>query len=84
MKRPWLTPIFPQTLALTAVLIFAGASGWAQQDPEPTQDAAQPSGQRSDGQIEMDVVKALDDSQALKDDLITAATIQGFPFFRPR
>ena len=34
-------------------------------------------GQRSDGQIEMDVVKALDDSQALKSDLITAATIQG-------
>jgi len=33
-------------------------------------------GQRSDGQIEMDVVKALDDSQALKNDLITAATIQ--------
>jgi hypothetical protein len=35
------------------------------------------SGQRSDGQIEMDVVHALDGSQALKDDLITAATIQG-------
>ncbi len=33
-------------------------------------------GQRSDGQIEMDVVKALDDSQALKNDMITAATIQ--------
>ena len=35
------------------------------------------SGGRSDGQIEMDVVHALDGSQALKDDLITAATIQG-------
>ena len=33
-------------------------------------------GQRSDGQIEMDVVHALDASQALKSDLITAATIQ--------
>jgi hypothetical protein len=32
---------------------------------------------RSDSQIEMDVVHALDASQALKDDLITAATIQG-------
>ena len=31
---------------------------------------------RSDGQIEMDVVHALDASQALKNDLITAATIQ--------
>ena len=41
------------------------------------QDAApQVSGQRTDGQIEMDVVKALDASSALKNDLITAATIQ--------
>ncbi len=76
MKRPWLTRIFPQALALTAVLTFAGGSGWGQQDPGTTQDAAQAAGQRSDGQIEMDVVKALDDSQALKNDLITAATIQ--------
>ena len=34
------------------------------------------SGQRTDGQIEMDVVRALDASQALQNDLITAATIQ--------
>jgi hypothetical protein len=68
--------MFPQALALTAVLILAGGWGWAQQDPGQTQDAAQTNGQRSDGQIEMDVVKALDDSQALKNDLITAATIQ--------
>ncbi len=40
------------------------------------QDAAQGSAPRSDGQIEMDVVQALDASQALKSDLITAATIQ--------
>jgi hypothetical protein len=33
-------------------------------------------GQRTDGQIEMDVVHALDASKALKNDLITAATIQ--------
>lgn len=38
------------------------------------QDAA--TAPRSDGQIEMDVVHALDASQALKNDLITAATIQ--------
>jgi hypothetical protein len=41
------------------------------------QDTAQASAQRSDGQVEMDVVHALDASQALKSDLITAATIQG-------
>ena len=40
------------------------------------QDAAPSNGPRSDGQIEMDVVHALDASQALKNDLITAATIQ--------
>lgn len=40
------------------------------------QDAAPSSAPRSDGQIEMDVVHALDASQALKNDLITAATIQ--------
>jgi hypothetical protein len=40
------------------------------------QDAAPSTGPRSDGQIEMDVVHALDASQALKNDLITAATIQ--------
>jgi BON domain len=45
------------------------------------QDAAPASGQtangvRTDGQIEMDVVHALDGSAALKNDLITAATIQ--------
>ena len=38
--------------------------------------SATANGQRSDGQIEMDVVHALDASQALKNDLITAATIQ--------
>ena len=39
--------------------------------------AAAQQGQRTDGQIEMDVVHALDASAALKNDLITAATIQG-------
>jgi BON domain len=40
------------------------------------QDATPSNAPRSDGQIEMDVVHALDGSQALKNDLITAATIQ--------
>ncbi len=52
------------------------------QDPSaaPGQSQDQPAaqqGQRTDGQIEMDVVQALDASAALKNDLITAATIQG-------
>ncbi len=40
------------------------------------QDAAQATAQRTDGQIEMDVVRALDADQTLKNDLITAATIE--------
>ena len=71
MRKPWLQRMIPQALALTAVLTFAGPVVLAQ-------DAGQApvAEQRTDGQIEMDVVKALDDSQALKNDLITAATIQ--------
>jgi BON domain len=76
MKKPWLKWMLPQALALTALLAFAAAVAMSQDDGQPQQDAAPAAGQRSDGQIEMDVVKALDDSQALKDDLITAATIQ--------
>jgi hypothetical protein len=61
---------FPKILAWTALLVFCAALAIAQQ-------AAPASGQRTDGQIEMDVVHALDASQPLKNDLITAATIQG-------
>ena len=45
-------------------------------DANNAQNAPAANGARSDGQIEMDVVHALDASQALKNDLITAATIQ--------
>jgi len=41
------------------------------------QDSAAGGNRRSDGQIEMDVVRALDAEQTLKNDLITAATIEG-------
>jgi hypothetical protein len=41
------------------------------------QDATAAAVQRTDGQIEMDVVHALDAEQTLKNDLITAATIEG-------
>jgi hypothetical protein len=56
---------------LCSVAALAQDAGGAQGQP-----AAQMQGSRSDGQIEMDVVHALDASQALKNDLITAATIQ--------
>ena len=58
----------------------AGPAGQQPQGQEQGQPAAQPAapqGPRADGQIEMDVVHALDASAALKNDLITAATIQG-------
>ena len=57
-------------LAMTAVLAFSSAALLAQEA------APANNGPRTDGQIEMDVVQALDASQALKNDLITAATIQ--------
>ncbi|MDR3727212.1 MAG: BON domain-containing protein [Terracidiphilus sp.] len=67
MKRPFLKRVFPQVLVWTAVVALYGATALAQ-DAAPSQ--------RSDGQIEMDVVHALDASPVLKNDLITAATIQ--------
>ena len=65
MKRSLILSLFSSA----GVLALAGVMALAQ-------DAAPSNGPRSDGQIEMDVVHALDGSQALKNDLITAATIQ--------
>ena len=78
MIRPLLMKVVPQALAWAGIVVLGGAIATAQ-DPAPaaTQNAAPASGQRTDGQIEMDVVHALDASKALKKDLITAATIQG-------
>jgi len=76
MRQLWLHRI-PPALALTALLSFAGPVAQAQESGDAQQNAAPAAVQRSDGQIEMEVVKALDDSEALKNDLITAATIQG-------
>ena len=69
MNKLLLNRFKTQAVALVAVLAFSSAVLVAQ-------DAAPASGQRSDGQIEMDVVQALDASPALTNDLITAATIQ--------
>jgi hypothetical protein len=68
MNRPFSRNLLSKTMVWTAVLALSGLAALAQ-DPA----AAAP---RSDGQIEMDVVHALDASKALKKDMITAATIQ--------
>jgi hypothetical protein len=72
MNRPWIKKIVRRMTAWAGVAALCAAVAIAQDN-----GAATASGQRTDGQIEMDVVQALDGSQALKNDMITAATIQG-------
>jgi len=62
-----------QPVAFAAALVLSCTA----LSPAPLAAQATSNGPRSDGQIEMDVVQALDESQALKNDMITAATIQG-------
>jgi hypothetical protein len=69
MNRPLFKRVVRRSVAWAAMAALCGVIALAQ-------DAAPAAGQRTDGQIEMDVVHALDGSQALKNDLITAATIQ--------
>ncbi len=69
MNRPLLKHVYSIILGGATVIVLGASIALAQ---VPTSSSS-----RSDGQIEMDVVHALDGSQALKDDLITAATIQG-------
>ncbi|HEY1901585.1 MAG TPA: BON domain-containing protein [Terracidiphilus sp.] len=79
MNRSFLNRVLQQILAAAGVVLLCGAFTVAQgqSSAAPDSAASAQAGQRSDGQIEMDVVHALDASKALKDDLITAATIQG-------
>jgi hypothetical protein len=82
MNGTLLKRIIPQVLAWGGLLALTGALAVAQAATSDSgqvagQAAAQAAGQRTDGQIEMDVVHALDGSRALKSDLITAATIEG-------
>ena len=72
MNKPLILRIFSSV----GVIALAGAMALAQ-------DAAPSNAPRSDGQIEMDVVHALDGSQALKNDLITAATEYWADFSEP-
>ena len=82
MNRPMLKKVLPQALAWTALAVLCGAIVLAQDVAAPATavpetSAAPAAPARTDGQIEMDVVHALDATKELKSDLITAATIQG-------
>lgn len=70
MDRPFILKAFARVVTWVGVIALGGTMALGQDAATTT---AAP---RSDGQIEMDVVHALDASQALKNDLITAATIQ--------
>jgi hypothetical protein len=74
MNRSMFKRLIPQALAWAGLVALCGALALAQGAVAPTSPAASV---RTDGQIEMDVVHALDASTVLKNDLITAATIQG-------
>ena len=81
MNRTLLKKVSIELMAWAGVAVLCSVVALAQDAGAPTapsqgQPAAQSQEPRTDGQIEMDVVHALDASQALKNDLITAATIQ--------
>jgi hypothetical protein len=67
--------VIPHALAWTALFVLSSAMALAQDEVTATASSSAAAA-RTDGQIEMDVVHALDASKALKTDLITAATIQ--------
>jgi BON domain len=78
----WAGSIWPALILLGSLTATASYCALAQEVPNPDsslQPAAPQStaGQRTDGQIEMDVVHALDAEAALKQDWITAGTVQG-------
>jgi hypothetical protein len=78
MNRTLLKRAIPRILVWAGLVALCAVIAVAQAPDQNTVTVtAQPAGQRTDGQIEMDVVHALDASKALKSDLITAATIQG-------
>src|SRR6202789_1923787 len=71
--------IWPAVLAIGSLGTPASLTGTIAmaQDAAPAPQDAATAGQRTDGQIEMDVVRALDAAPSLKNDWITAATVQG-------
>lgn len=80
MTQQYLSKFWPAVVLSASVAAWTtigGAPAIAQDSQaQPTQDSAQ-TGQRTDGQIEMDVVHALDAAQSLQQDWITAGTVQG-------
>ena len=79
-NRSSIRKVTSQLMAWMVLPVLCAAVARAQDTGAPAQPQGQPTAQqgpRTDGQIEMDVVHALDGSAALKNDLITAATIQG-------
>ena len=86
MSNPNIGKIWPAVLpailaAGSFVTLTTSATVAAAQDTSQQQDASAQttaaSGERTDGQIEMDVVHTLDAAQELKQDWITAGTVQG-------
>jgi hypothetical protein len=80
MNWPLFKRVLPRILVCAGLVVLCGAAAFSQdQAPAAAETAApvQAVPERTDGQIEMDVVHALDASPALKNDLITAATIEG-------
>ncbi len=76
LKRVSIKLVACAGLAVLCATVARAQDAGAPAAPSQGQPADQTQAPRSDGQIEMDVVHALDASQALKNDLITAATIQ--------
>jgi BON domain len=76
-NRNLMRKLITQLMAFVALAALCAVVAPAQDAGPQGQPPAGQQGPRTDGQIEMDVVHALDASAALKNDLITAATIQG-------
>jgi len=79
MEASLLKKVIRPLVSLAAVAVLWTAVARAQDGGAPAGQAQEPAAQqgpRTDGQIEMDVVHALDAAATLKNDLITAATIQ--------
>ncbi len=64
-------------LAVLCAVVALAQDAWRAGGATARLSRRRNTGQRTDGQIEMDVVHALDASAALKNDLITAATDSG-------
>jgi hypothetical protein len=77
MNRLLFKRVFPQILFFAELVVLCGAIALAQDQAPVVTAPPQVAPQRTDGQIEMDVVHGLDASPELKNDLITAATIEG-------